>query len=152
MTGEEKRRLLKEQYKRDLKQRKAFLEDAKRLRHSARLNKAVGELMDGVTKDDSDEWIQKLNEESALSEAKMEMFMDDLTTEDKIDKLAKEAEAEKFSAEQMVLQMKREMGLIPKEEKKPVEKKEEAPADEKKAEKKEKDNDLPAGRKPLGDF
>ena len=48
--------------------------------------------------------------------------------------------------------MKREMGLIPKEEKKPVEKKEEAPADEKKAEKKEKDNDLPAGRKPLGDF
>ena len=150
MTGEEKRRLMKEQYKKDLKQRKAFLEDAKRLRHSARLNKAVSEMMDGVTKDDSDDWIQKLNEESALTEAKMEMFMDDLTSEDKIDKLAKEAEAEKFSAEQMVLQMKREMGLIPKEEKKaePVAEKKE----EEKTEDTKKDKELPKGRKPLGDF
>lgn len=147
MTGEEKRRKLKEQYKKDLKLRKQFLEDAKRLKHSARLNKAVTELMDGVTKDDSEDWINKLNEESALSEAKMEMMMDDLTTEDKVAKIAKEAENEKFSAEQLVLQMKREMGLLPKEEKK-APKKEETPKP--KAETKEKKES--PGRKPLGDF
>jgi len=152
MTGEEKRKILKEQYKRDLKLRKQFLEDAKRLQHSARLNKAVTELIDGVTKDDSEDWINKLNEESALSEAKMEMMFDDLSTEDKIDKLAKKAEEEKFSAENMVLQMKREMGLLPKEEKKaPIEKKVEA---EKKSTPKPtpktKNEDI--GRKPLGDF
>ena len=151
MTGEEKRRKLKEQYKKDLKLRKQFLEDAKRLQHSARLNKAVTELMDGVTKDDSEDWINKLNEESALSEAKMEMMFDDLAAEDKVDKLAKEAENEKFSAEQLVLQMKRDMGLIPKEEKKPVAEKKATETDKAKSEPK-KENDIPPGRKPLGDF
>jgi DNA polymerase III delta prime subunit len=126
MTGEEKRKLLKEQmkadYKRDLQKRKEFLDDAKRLRHSHKLNEAVSGLVSGL-EDDSDDWINQLNQESALSEAKMEMMLDnESSTTKEIDKLAKQAEEEKFSAEQLLKQMKREMGLLPEEEETPEEK------------------------------
>lgn len=122
MTGEEKRRRLKEQikaeYKQELKTRKDMLESAKRMRHTAKMNQAIQGLTDGLN-DDSDEWIDRLNRESALTEAKMEMSLDgalDGDGVDKLEKLAKEAEAEKFSALQMVEQMKREMGILEEEE------------------------------------
>ena len=59
MTGEEKRRLLKEKYKEDLKKRKEFLESAKRLRHTQKLNEAITDLTSSLN-DDTDEWIEKL--------------------------------------------------------------------------------------------
>ena len=131
MTGEEKRRLLKEQmkaeYKQDLQKRKEFLEGAKRLRHSQKMNDAVSDLMKGF-EDDSDEWIEKLNQGSALSEAKMDMMLDSASsTSRELDKLAKEAEAEKFSAENLLKEMKKEMGLLPQEEEQPEEKPKENP-------------------------
>ncbi|MEL6672314.1 MAG: hypothetical protein AAFR61_08970 [Bacteroidota bacterium] len=160
MTGEEKRRILKEQYKRDLQKRKEFLEDVKKLRHTQKLNKAVSEITEGLTKDDSEDWIRQLNEEAAVSEAKFEMFMDDQTTEDVLEKAVKEEEAKKFSAEEMVRQMKREMGLLPPEEEKPAAKpeaQEEATAETtEETEAKQEDStasdqdDQP--RKQLGDF
>ena len=116
MTGEEKRRQLKEQYKKDLKLRKEFLEKAKKLRNMSNVNKALTEMTDGLT-DDSDEWISKINQETALTEAKLEMALDEASeTQKKLEDLAKEAEMEKFSASEMVKQMKRELGMEVEEE------------------------------------
>lgn len=129
MTGEEKRRQLKEQYKKDLKLRKEFLEKAKKLRNMSNVNKALTEMTDGLT-DDSDEWISKINQETALTEAKLEMALDEASeTQKKLEDLAKEAEMEKFSASEMVKQMKRELGMEVEEE--------EATEEETKAEAKE---------------
>ena len=118
MTGEEKRQQLKEQYKKELLERKAFLEKAKTLRKMQRINKAISE-MESALHDDSDEWINKLNEESALSEAKMEILMEEaLHSEEqrKLDEVQMQAEVAKKSAEDLVRQMKRELGLLVEEE------------------------------------
>ncbi len=113
MTGEEKRRELKEQYKRDLKMRKDFLEKAKSLRSQQNINKALSEMMEGM-KDDSDEWINQLNQDTALTEAKFEMALDQAQeAEQKLKDIANEAEMKRIQAESLVSQMKREMGLLP---------------------------------------
>lgn len=124
MTGEERRRRLKEQmkeaYKRDLRQRKEILEQAKHLRTTRKLNDAVTGITSSLH-DDTDDWIEKLNQESALTEARMEIALDaEGQTADELEKLAREAEAEKFSAEQMVQQMKRDMGLLVEPDEKPA--------------------------------
>ncbi|MEZ4849559.1 MAG: hypothetical protein R3B93_13255 [Bacteroidia bacterium] len=120
MTGEEKRKQLKEEmkaaYKRDLQKRKEFQEKMKTLRHTQKMNNAIGEIISGLTSDDSDEWIDKLNRDTVLSEAKTEMALDDVLEEGKeLDKLKKQAEAEKFSASRLVEEMKKEMGMIDEE-------------------------------------
>lgn len=114
MTGEEKRRLLKEQYKRDLLARKEFLEKAKELRKSQKLTGAISEITSSLNMDDTDVWIEHLNRESAITEAKMEVSMDlaQEAGEDILKAQATEAEQQKLSAELLVLQMKKEMGLI----------------------------------------
>ena len=115
MTGEEKRNILKEQYKRDLQKRKEFLENVKNLRHQNNINKALGEMLEGMN-DDSDDWINQLNQETALSEAKFEMALDQATeAEQKLENIAKEAEMQRINAENLVEQMKRDMGLLPEE-------------------------------------
>lgn len=121
MTGEEKRRQLKEQYKRDLLARKDFLDKAKQLRTSQKMNQAITEITSSLNMEDTDVWIEHLNRESAITEAKMELSMDsvlDNSGEDILKVQAMEAEQQKLSAEMLVLQMKKEMGLI-KEEPKP---------------------------------
>jgi len=83
-----------------------------------RINQALNNMTEAMS-DDSDEWIRKLNEDSALTEAKLEMFLDERSSavsEDNIQDLASEAEMARKSAEDMINQMKREMGLLPKEE------------------------------------
>jgi hypothetical protein len=111
MTGEEQRRQLKEQYKQDLRKRKEFLEKTKQLRQMRIINKSVGDMIEGM-KDDSQDWIDKLNEGTALSEAKLDIALDQATTEElQIENLAKEIEMEKMNAQLMVEQMKRELGL-----------------------------------------
>ncbi|MEZ4829483.1 MAG: hypothetical protein R3C61_24835 [Bacteroidia bacterium] len=125
MTSEERRRLLKEQmkqeYKDDLKKRKEIEENMKVMRHTRKLNEAITEITSGLTADDSDEWIDKLNQSSVLSEAKLEMALDTNSAVSKeVENLENQAKAEKFAAEQLILDMKRQMGLIeeepPKEE------------------------------------
>ena len=113
MTGEEKRQALKEQYKKDLRLRKEFLEKTKKLKQMRNVNQAMGSMIEGM-KDDSDEWIEKLNQGTALSEAKLDIALDQAATEEEsLNSLAKEIEMEKMNAQLMVEQMKREMGLIP---------------------------------------
>ena len=112
MTGEEKRKLLKEQYKRDLQLRKEFLDKAKAMRPTSRINKSLNEMMEAFN-DDSDEWIGKLDEDSALTEAKFEMALDAAADAEKeLTTLAHEAELEKLRARKLVEQMKRDMGLL----------------------------------------
>ncbi|MEL7342205.1 MAG: hypothetical protein AAGM67_17110, partial [Bacteroidota bacterium] len=72
MTGEEKRRQLKEQYKKDLLARREFLEKAKQLRKSQKMNQTISEITSSLDMSDTDAWIELLNRESAITEAKME--------------------------------------------------------------------------------
>ena len=144
MTGEEKRKKLKEEmkasYKRDLQKKKEFQEKMKTLRHTQKMNGAIGEIINGLTSDDSDDWINKLNQETALSEAKTEIALDQASEMAKeLEKLEKQAEVEKFSASQLVEEMKKEMGLV-EDEVKPEEEKSEKP----------KEDEGP--KKTLGDF
>ncbi len=117
MTGEEKRRQLKEQYKRDLMARKEFLEKAKQLRKSQKMNKAISELTSSLDMEDTDAWIEHLNREAAITEAKMDVSLDSAkeTGEDILKAQAMEAEQQKLSAELLVEQMKKEMGLVEEE-------------------------------------
>ena len=163
MTGEEKRRLLKEQYKKELQERRAFIEKAKALRKMQRINKAITN-MESAMHDDSDEWIDILNQETALSEAKMEMMMEEASLSQekkKLDEIQMQAELAKRSAEDLVRQMKIELGLLeetPKEEEGKEKKVEGDMAPEKKAQEKPSEKDSPqipkdsAQSKTLGDF
>lgn len=117
MTGEERRRLLKEQmkqeFKDDIKKRKEIEEQMKVMRHTRKLNEAVTEITSGLTADDSDDWIDKINHKTALNEAKLEMSLEsDSAVNKEIENLEKQAQAEKFSAEQLIKDMKRQMGLL----------------------------------------
>lgn len=109
LSGEEKRRLLKEQFKKDLMQRKEFLGKVKGLRQTQRINAALSNM---TPEDDTDEWIQKLNEESAFAEAKADLAMDDTLsagTEDGQPSQETEAEMEKILAVSLVEEMKAQM-------------------------------------------
>lgn len=149
MTGEEKRQLLKEQYKRDLLARKEFLEKAKQLRKSQKLTGAITEITSSLNMDDTDVWIEHLNRESAITEAKMEISMDlaKESGEDLLKAQVNEAEQQKLSAELLVLQMKKEMGLIDEVPEPAAEE----PAPEAAKDAKEEEKPSPTKRK-LGDF
>ncbi|MEL6732888.1 MAG: hypothetical protein AAFP83_17285, partial [Bacteroidota bacterium] len=67
MTGEEKRNKMKEEYKEELKKRKEFLDQAKKLRSSRKINDAIQQITGAINNDDSDEWIDKLNMDSAVT-------------------------------------------------------------------------------------
>ena len=138
MTGEEKRQKLKEQYKKELLERRAFIEKAKALRKMQRINKALTD-MESAMHDDSDQWIDILNQETALSEAKMEMMMEDAALEvseeeNKLNEIQMQAEMAKKSAEDLVRQMKIELGLL-----------EDTPPEDKAAEEKPAKEAVPKG-------
>ena len=116
MTGEEKRKILKEQYKQDLIKRREFLEKTRKLQRLQKMNQALSEMKAGL-QDDSDEWIDQLNQETALTEAKLEISMEEAAELDKkIESINQEAEMERINAENLILEMKRQMGLLPPEE------------------------------------
>jgi hypothetical protein len=122
MTGEEKRRILKEQYKRDLMLRKEFLEKAQNLQKTGKVTKALTEMASAVNNDDTDDWIGRLNEGSALTEAKMDMALDEArSANQKLESLAQQAEMEKIQALNLVKQMKKDLGLPVEEEEKHLE-------------------------------
>ena len=104
LSGEEKRRLLKEQYKKELMARKEFLRKTKSLRQMQNINRALEEMN---PEDDTDEWINRLNEESAFTEAKMEMAAD--AAKERAEMEQTEEEMQEIIARNLVEQMKREM-------------------------------------------
>ncbi len=150
MTGEEKRRLLKEQYKRDLQLRQQFLEKVQNMKKMGSVNKALSD-MAGAFDDDTDEWINQLNQGSALSEAKMDMAYDQaLEANKRLESLAQQAEMEKLAAANLVKQMKQQMGLAPEEEEEVLT---ETPDTEATSETPEtKESPTPPPGKTLGDF
>ena len=73
LSGEEKRARMKEQFKKELRERKEFAEKVKKLRRLQNINNAL----DGMKmEDDSQDWIDKLNQETAFNEAKTEMALE----------------------------------------------------------------------------
>lgn len=124
-SGEEQRRKMKEEFKKDLRARKEFLEKVRRLRQTQRINEALNNMS---VEDDTDDWINKLNEETAFMDAKTELAMEGKksvinvpiegpdgevsiasTVPEEIDLGPSEAELQKIAAEEMVRQMKEEM-------------------------------------------
>lgn len=112
LSGEEKRRLMKEQFKQDLRERKVFLDKVEQLRRQGKILKA----MEGMKlEDDSEEWIRRLDEETSFREAKVEMALESAIHE--AVEGEKTADMEKLLAEEMVRQLKLDMGKIVAEEK-----------------------------------
>lgn len=107
LSGEEKRRRMKEEFKKDLQLRQEFLEKVKGLRHSQRINRA---LEDMNQQDDTQDWIDKLNGETAFMEAKTEIALEaEKSLGDSADFLKHEAELQKAVAESMVEKMKQDL-------------------------------------------
>lgn len=109
LSSEEQRERMKEEYKRELRARKEFLEKVKDLKRSQTLLNAL----EGMNvEDDSDEWIAKLNQETALREAKTEIALESaeaaLPVEPVVPELS-EAELKKIAAAEAVRKMKEEM-------------------------------------------
>ena len=75
LSGEEKRAKLKEAYKKDLQERKSFLEKVNAQKHLNQISSTLEDMTKRLIGDDTDEWIQKLNQESALADAKMDMVL-----------------------------------------------------------------------------
>lgn len=72
---EEERKRLKEAYKEDLRLRREFLERVRQTQTAANVNRAL-QNMEGGT-DDTDDWIFRLNQQTALNEAKAELALED---------------------------------------------------------------------------
>lgn len=113
LSGEEKRRKMKEQFKKELKDRKEFITRVNGLRKMQSINKALANMK---VEDDSDQWIEQLNQETAFNEAKTEMALEaagavnpegGATVEQQM--AMSEAEMQKLAAEQMVARMKEEL-------------------------------------------
>ena len=110
---------MKEAYKKDLQQRKQFLDDVKEHKRQKTLTDAVIEITSANENDDTDVWIEQLNQKSALSEAKMEMALDSSNVSsspiaDERERLAmSDAEIRKLKAAELVAQMKAEMAGSP---------------------------------------
>jgi len=116
MTGEEYRRQLKEQIKQetkdDLRKRKEFLQAVDAAKQSQHLRQAVEGAM--PPEDDSAEWMAKLNQQTAVSEAKTEMALDAALQQEQdrkaaLELAAAEVEMRKIAAQNLVAQMKKEM-------------------------------------------
>ncbi len=114
LTGEEKRQKMKEQFKKELRERKEFLNKVKGLRRTQSINKAL----EGMRmEDDTDQWIEKLNQDTAFIEAKTEIALNttipsSVTANDPTlgqDLTISEEEMQKIAAEQMVERMKAEL-------------------------------------------
>ncbi|MFM2375931.1 MAG: hypothetical protein RLZZ165_1028 [Bacteroidota bacterium] len=111
-TGEEMRRKMKEEFKQDLRKRKEFLDSVQEFKRTKKLSDAVVEIQ-SAGEDDTDVWVEKLNRDSAMTEAKMEMAMDssNVSTPDPKKEVAPATEAEmrKIQAAELVRQMKMQM-------------------------------------------
>lgn len=119
MTSEEYRNMLKEQYKKDLRERKQFLDKVEQLKKQQTLLNAIEKMN---PEDDTDDWMQKLNQETAFMEAKTELAMGAVEEQKKqIESMENQAEMEKLAAQQLIIEMKKQMGLIVETEKPQVE-------------------------------
>ena len=93
LSGEEKRKKMKEEIKKDLRTRKEFLSKVKNLRQQNKIVKALNEM---DVEDDTDDWIRKLDEETAFTEAKMEIAMEEVASEKMQEDIKSEEEMKKM--------------------------------------------------------
>lgn len=105
---------MKEEYKQDLRKRKEFLDSVKEYKRTKTLSDAVVDISNASTQDDTDVWIEKVNEKAAITEAKMEVAMDSSVEVEVVPpkqqvSAATEAEMRKIQAAELVKQMKAEM-------------------------------------------
>lgn len=109
LSSEEQRERMKEEYKRELKARKEFLGKVNTLKQQQTLLNA----MEGMQyEDDSDEWINKLNQETAMREAKTEMAMESTAVDIPVEIVPpqlSEEELKKIAAADAVRKMKEQM-------------------------------------------
>lgn len=104
LSGEEKRKKMKEQFKKELLQDLEFKRKVQQMKKMSEIQKALESMN---YEDDTDEWINKLNEKAAISDAKLEIAFDDIEQKAKDNKL--EDELNKIIAEEIVNKTKSEM-------------------------------------------
>lgn len=75
------RERLKQQYKQDLKAAKAMREEARRARDLGRLASAMEQVNEAASMGDTDDWIRRLNEETARNEARVDLALEAQTPE-----------------------------------------------------------------------
>lgn len=121
MTEEERKRL-KEQIKQeelaDLKQRKSFLNKVNEVKKQQPLVNAMNEIekMASGEGDDTNDWMNLLNQDTALMDAKTEMALSmEEEKQQKLNQISNQMEMEKLNAQKLVNDMKRSMGLLPEE-------------------------------------
>ncbi|MFN0203573.1 MAG: hypothetical protein ACKVTZ_18750, partial [Bacteroidia bacterium] len=151
MDGEEYRRKLKEQIKQEEKaellKRKAFLNKVNEIKKQQPLVNAFENIVN-ANNDDTQDWIDKLNQETALNEAKVEMSLESAEEQvKKLENVQSQIELEKLNAQKLVEDMKRSMGLLP-----PEEEKAETPTVEEKTPETDVLTPPPTNKKTLGDF
>lgn len=113
LTSAEQREKMKEEYKKELLARKGILKQVKDAKKMNTLHKTMEELSK-LGQDDSDEWIRKLNEESAKADAMFEIATGIDTTPHG---------SEEYSVEDIL----NSDGLVPKKKQAPTEESEETP-------------------------
>ncbi len=84
LTGEEKRALLKEQFKKDLKAKQEILNQMKYTNNIEKIESNLTNMLNMSEKlTEADDMIEKLNQKSALNEAKLEISLDSVSDSSK---------------------------------------------------------------------
>jgi hypothetical protein len=78
LSGEEKRAKLREEYKRELLERKKIQEQLQAAQKMGPIQKALDQILN--FNDDTEEWINKLNQSSAQTEARLDIALDSQRT------------------------------------------------------------------------
>ena len=83
LSGEEKRARLKEQYKREMRAQKEKLDSIRNAGVMRNLNEKLNRVMGGVLdkNDEYEEFMGKLDQETAMSEARVDMMLDEFREE-----------------------------------------------------------------------
>lgn len=95
LTSQEQRERMKEEFKRELTLRKQLAQDTQRLDQAAKLQAELDKLEQAAHKDDSEVWIERLNQTSALADAKLDMALEKNSskgTETTADEILKQAQ------------------------------------------------------------
>jgi hypothetical protein len=75
-------------YKRELRLRQEMLRNAETNRYQQNIQNALGKMVGALGTDDTDEWVNKLNQKSGLAEAKLELANQPIEDEAPIKPLA----------------------------------------------------------------
>jgi hypothetical protein len=81
LSGEEKRALLREQYKQEFRERKQILQDINQAQRGNKLSQTLSKMAAALGLDDTEAWTKLLNDQSTVQEAKLDMALEGAQTQ-----------------------------------------------------------------------